>query len=411
MAAAIHLMMFNQYKLTEIKTFINEMEKVTLLEPFSFQVIDFLNEFSKKLLKDEAIRKFPELTVLGFWLRKSNIQKIKYSFQNNNKNKIFTPRGLVFQIPPSNVNSILIYTWTLSLLAGNKNVTRISINQSSQLLIISRIIEELFGEKKWKDISARNKFISYEYDDDINKFLSFSSDLRVVWGGDKTVEKLRTFKLNTHGSEINFPDKISFSIIDVESYSNLDRQKKFLLAEKFMNDAYWFNQMACSSPRVLFWLNINENNKSSLSEFWQQLDYLLKENGKKLDFIDSINKKVVCDRIAIELEKYKIFDYSDRRITRVSLNNPLIKEDLMPGAGFFYECDISKLEDLLPFLNRKVQTISYFGIEYSKWMDFIIKNKPRGIDRVVPIGNALDFDVVWDGIDLIRSFSREISLK
>ncbi len=35
-----------------------------------------------------------------------------------------------------------------------------------------------------------------------------------------------------------------------------------------------------------------------------------------------------------------------------------------------------------------------------------IKNNLIGIDRIVPIGNALDIDFNWDGYDLIRSLSR-----
>ena len=34
-----------------------------------------------------------------------------------------------------------------------------------------------------------------------------------------------------------------------------------------------------------------------------------------------------------------------------------------PGGGLFYEGFIERLNDLLPLLNRKIQTISYFGID------------------------------------------------
>ena len=110
MAVVIPSKMIKKNKLSEIKTFVENINGLPFLDPFSNEVIDFLNEFSKKLLGSNTSREYPELTVLGFWLRKSNIQKITSNFKNENKNKIFLPRGLVFQIPPSNVNSILIYT-------------------------------------------------------------------------------------------------------------------------------------------------------------------------------------------------------------------------------------------------------------------------------------------------------------
>ena len=54
----------------------------------------------------------------------------------------------------------------------------------------------------------------------------------------------------------------------------------------------------------------------------------------------------------------------------------------MPGAGFFYECDISKLEDIIPILNRKLQTISYYGLNIQEWRHFITNNNIKGIDRI-----------------------------
>jgi hypothetical protein len=32
----------------------------------------------------------------------------------------------------------------------------------------------------------------------------------------------------------------------------------------------------------------------------------------------------------------------------------------------------------------------------------------RGIDRVVPVGRAIDMGLVWDGYDIVTSLSREI---
>ena len=37
--------------------------------------------------------------------------------------------------------------------------------------------------------------------------------------------------------------------------------------------------------------------------------------------------------------------------------------------------------------------------------------KPKGIDRIVPIGKTSDFSLNWDGIDLINSLSRVIEIK
>jgi hypothetical protein len=43
--------------------------------------------------------------------------------------------------------------------------------------------------------------------------------------------------------------------------------------------------------------------------------------------------------------------------------------------------------------------------------DFILKNKLQGIDRVVPVGQALDISFFWDGYDLNRILTRVVDIK
>ena len=173
--------MFKEIKLLDIKSQVIELDNLPCLKPFSNEIIEFLNSLSIKFLSLDNSKQLPELTVLGFWLRKSNILNIKKNYNDKNKNKTQVSRGLVFQIPPSNVNSISIYSWALSLLAGNKNVIRISKIKSRQMHTICMVLEDILKDPKWLNISQRNKFFVYEYEDQINEYLSSKCDLRVVW--------------------------------------------------------------------------------------------------------------------------------------------------------------------------------------------------------------------------------------
>ena len=55
--------------------------------------------------------------------------------------------------------------------------------------------------------------------------------------------------------------------------------------------------------------------------------------------------------------------------------------------------------------------MTYFGLDKSELLDFVVKNRFPGIDRIVPIGTALEMGVIWDGYDIIRSLSRIIEVK
>ena len=42
---------------------------------------------------------------------------------------------------------------------------------------------------------------------------------------------------------------------------------------------------------------------------------------------------------------------------------------------------------------------------------FIFDNKIDGIDRIVPIGQALDIDFYWDGYDINKILSRIVDVR
>ena len=41
----------------------------------------------------------------------------------------------------------------------------------------------------------------------------------------------------------------------------------------------------------------------------------------------------------------------------------------------------------------------------------MLKNNLFGVDRLVPIGSSLEIDLIWDGYDVIKSLSREVTFK
>ena len=63
------------------------------------------------------------------------------------------------------------------------------------------------------------------------------------------------------------------------------------------------------------------------------------------------------------------------------------------------------------YINNKYQTLTYFGISKDILKNFVLKNQLEGIDRIVPIGQALDISFFWDGYDLNRTLSRVVDIK
>ena len=80
------------------------------------------------------------------------------------------------------------------------------------------------------------------------------------------------------------------------------------------------------------------------------------------------------------------------------------------GNGFFNDYLAPDLATLLARGAGNWQTIVSHGIPDEAWRAAIAAARPRGVARVVRLGSALDFDAVWDGIDLLAGMTRLVTL-
>lgn len=383
------------------------------LSPFSDNSIYFFSELSKRILDSDNIKSFPELVALAYWLRKANLYSIINDFKRGiYNNEILTPRGTAFHVAPSNVDSIFIYSWALSLLAGNSNIVRVTQNMNPQLELLLKIIRELMVDSRWNEISERNLIITYPRDDEINKYISAVADLRIIWGGDETINNIRSLPSKPTTKDISFADKFSYTVINCSEYMNLDDSGKLKLANYFFNDSYWFNQMACSSPRFVFFTGDQYKCQVASKIFWEYLQNELAIKG-------------LADSIEIAMEKlvylYESFTLSGNAFSSVKINknNPTVARigideirqfNETCGGGFFFECFIENIFDLKKIITHKDQTLSYFGFNMDLLKEFVNEVNGAGIDRVVPIGQALNFSPTWDGFYLLSELTKRVSI-
>jgi hypothetical protein len=387
---------------------LDDLVQLPALDPFGATVVSFVDAFSKSMLASPGARTYPELASLAFWLRRSSVEKLKRHALD--ETRIRVPRGVAFHVAPANVDTIFIYSWFLSLLCGNSNIVRVSSKPSEQVHIIIEIIGKLFAQKEYADIRNRSLIVQYGHDAQVNALFSSCCDVRLVWGGDQTINEIRKAPLSPTAFEMTFANKYSFAVIDAETIVNADDALLNSLTDAFYNDAYWFAQMACSSPRMLLWLSDNQDKTDKArSLFWPSIEQRIKQEDTGLDMSDYVNKRVAIDSLALH-EQIQVEKSHSNDLSRVWLTKPEIHEELHCGAGLFFESAIAELEELLPLLSRKIQTVSYAGISCDRWRDLLIKNNVSGIDRVVPIGKSLDFNYIWDGYDMPNLLMREISV-
>ena len=55
-------------------------------KPFSEEIIEFLDDVSRILMKDQRSKAYSDVVTLGFWIRKGSILKLKERFEKKDNN-------------------------------------------------------------------------------------------------------------------------------------------------------------------------------------------------------------------------------------------------------------------------------------------------------------------------------------
>lgn len=379
-----------------------DINNVNTFVPFDERIIDFLDILSKNLFLDENAKKYSDVVTFAFYIRKSNMLKIKKKLLYNVDNYILRGRGITFHIAPSNVPVNFAYSLITSLICGNANIVKVSSKDFAQVNIICDAIKKTLD--KFLDLKSYINIVRYLNEKSINDYFSSICDVRVIWGGDKTINLIRESTLKPRAREIAFADRYSLLIIDTNYYNKLDNETKKRIALSFYNDTFLSDQNACTSPRLICFLGHSSEKFYEYALNVVRQKYDLKEimaSNKLLDVVSFVIKyNYLCPKL--------IKANNENYIYRIVVNK-LMKEliDFQGNCGTFVECVINDINDLVPICdNEKVQTISYVGD--NNLFDSLLNLK--GIDRIVPIGKTMDFDMIWDGYNLFELFTRRINI-
>jgi len=377
-------------------------------KPFNKITSEFLAEFSKQLNSQKNINKISDLKALAFWCRKQNIDAL---MKKNSSSELRIGVGLIFHVTPSNIATNFIYSLIFGLLTGNSNVVKISSKITIQAEIICKCLNLLLKKKKFQQLSKRITIIRYENNDEYTKKISYNCDLRIIWGGDNTIDNIRKFQLNPSATDITFSDRSSICIINADSVIKADKFFLNILAEKFYNDTYLVDQNACSSPHLIFWQGSKSKNTIAQKKFWTAVYNLVKKKYN-LEESSAIEKyTLLCKRIYYLKNNCKLSKY-ENLIYILKIKKLINDLDELRGKwGLFFEYETNDLNKISQYLNKKFQTLTYFGLDKNVCKKIIFDNLTDGIDRIVPIGQALDISLNWDGYNLNKSLTRVIEIK
>lgn len=368
---------------------------------FSELVIDFLAELSKSILSDVSIREYKDVVGFGYWIRKSAIKNyIKNISRIENK----IGRGVCFHVAPSNIPVQFVVSLVPAILAGNCNIIRCSSKYFEQTDIICSKINYLL-ENGYGELKPYICIIRYKHDEEITKWFCSVCDVRIIWGGDRTVSYIKKFTTQPRTIEVSFSDRYSIAVMDSDEVVNSDINT---LIKDFWTDTYYVDQNACSSPRLIVWVGRQIDTARSL--FWSVL-----EKKAKMEYnlapIQAVNKLTAFSRLAMKFQNINLVSNSNY-VFRVEVKT--LSDDIMEykeSGGYFFEYIGNTIDDIVPLLrNKACQTIGVYGITTERIKDLVYREGVKGVDRIVKIGKTTAPGLDWDGYSLIDTMSRYVEV-
>ena len=351
-----------------------------------------------------------QLVSLGYWLRPASISRMRESFDRSaTPGVLLVPRGRVFHVTPANVDTMFAYSWLLALLVGNVNIVRLSSRETDLSRRILDIVATVLDRPQFARLRAANLLVRTGHDDRVAATLSSIADVRVVWGGDDTVDYFREFPLPHRGRDVTFPNRHSLALLDAAALRSSSDDEVAGLADRFFNDAYWFDQAACSSPRLIIWRVVpGDDAQDARRRFHTAVLDAVRRRSLEIETGLAITKQVFAFRRASAQAGLRV-ETPSNEVTWIELPELAAYDRAHCGGGLFFEFVTSDLAgELNTLVGPMDQTAVCYGLETDMVRELAKGLNGRGIDRFVPVGRALEFSATWDGFDLLGEFVKRV---
>lgn len=385
---------------------IDKIRECRPLEPFNRDMCEFITSVSNELMNAEEAKAYTDVVAFAFFCRSANLNKVYDRLHLSNEVRI--GRGMIFHIAPGNIAVNFAYSLVAALLSGNSSIVKISNKDFPQTKIIIHAFQKILNQDRFQWIIPYiNVWVYQNQYESITEYISSLCKIRVIWGGDNTIDYIRKMPLSPRAFDVTFADRCSLCIIHAKKL--LETSDLNTVARNFYNDTYLMDQNACTAPFLIIWSGSEEMIDNAKKAFWSAVSNYVKSNYELKASI-AVDKLDMAYQAAIRFSGDVDIIYNDNLIYRINIKK--LEEDLPKfrcAGGFFYEYSAMEHLPLISFITERYQTLSYFGYGKEELKRWVMSNGLGGIDRVVSLGRTMDFDLVWDGYDLTRIFSRQIS--
>lgn len=150
--------------------------------------------------------------------------------------------------------------------------------------------------------------------------------------------------------------------------------------------------------------------KEAKKVFWEE-EYTHVREKYSFQPIQGVNKLTTAYKASTEFDGIRVEPHDDNLIVRVSA--PEVSTRLMDyrdNSGFFYEYECKDIMEIKLLCNdKRCQTVAYIGNK--EMLTPLLQSGIKGIDRVVPVGKTMEFDLIWDGYNLASQLTRVVTVR
>jgi len=387
-------------------------------------ITELLTKLGRRLIQNPDINSLQGISYISIWLRRKNLEQIcKTNYGDcgyldafipldNRLAMAAQPRGIVCQWIAANVPTLAFFSLAQAILSKNGSIAKVPEESKEFITILLKELSDTVASYSGvtyhgEDIVKAISLVSFEgRNTEISRMFSLTADCKVVYGGSEAIRSILALPQKEHCETVVFGPKYSFSVFDRE-YIKSERFEKAL--ENSVKDIAIFNQMACSSPQVLFF----EKSTYSLEEigvkmkgYFEQLPPALRhQNTDPAILANTINMR----------SRYLLSDHQNI-ITPEDLSWTILMdaiprlEDPIHGKCIFIK-EIESVNETLDLITRRIQAVTLCIHDEDERRTFAREATYRGVDRIVIPGATHDYDQPWDGILPMNRLVRWVILK
>jgi len=387
-------------------------------------ILNILNALGKNVLKNPEINALPGVSYISLWLRRDNLDRIcrvNYfeklyldGFCKNETNFLIMaqPRGIVCHWIAANMPTLGFFSIVQAILSKNGSIVKMPKDYAPLLLSILSELPSISVDYEGTTYSGKSildaiAIVTFEgRSADVSERFSLVADCRIIFGGSDAVRAISQLPCRDHCETIIFGPKYSFSVFDRE-YIESDNFKKSL--DIFAKDVSVFNQMACSSPHVLFLETSRysvEVIASWLRDAFEQLPVVLRNQ----EISSNLSAKIINARARYLLSDGKNCVAPKDLGWTILIDQDICLEEPIQGKCLFTK-EINTVDEIIPLVNHKIQAVSIGILDPKKREEFARQVTYRGVDRIVIPGTIHDFTLPWDGIMTLNRLVRWVILR